>query len=75
MEELSLPDLLITKEVAQMCRVSEATARWWRHVRTGPPSFKVNGAVRYRRVDVEAWLTEQYERTATTPTNIAKGIA
>lgn len=72
---MSLPDLLKSKEVAQLCRVEEPTVRWWRHAGMGPRSFKVNGAVRYRRVDVEAWLTEQYERTATTPTGTAKGIA
>lgn len=67
-------DLLKSAEVAAMCRVEEATVRWWRHIRTGPPSFKVNGAVRYRRSDVEAWLAAQYEQTAT-HTNPAKGIA
>ena len=68
-------ELLKSKEVADLCRVEESTVRWWRHVRVGPPSFKVNGAVRYRRVDVEAWLTQQYEATATTPTNSAKETA
>ena len=48
-----------------MLRVSEATVRWWRHVQTGPPSFKVCGAVRYKRADVEAWLAAQYADTAT----------
>lgn len=62
---MNLPDLLKTAEVAAMCRVEESTIRWWRHVRTGPPSFKVNGAVRYRRVDVEQWLARQYEETLT----------
>lgn len=62
---MSLPELLKTSEVAELCRVSESTARWWRHVRTGPPSFKVNGAVRYRRDDVAAWLAKQYEQTST----------
>lgn len=72
---MSLPDLLKSKEVADLCRVEESTVRWWRHVKQGPCSFKVNGAVRYRRVDVEAWLAEQYEATATTPTNPAKESA
>lgn len=61
---MSPGDLLKTSEVAELCRVSESTARWWRHVRTGPPSFRLNGAVRYRRADVEAWLLAQYEATA-----------
>lgn len=71
-----MSDLLKTSEVAEMCRVSESTARWWRHVRVGPPSFKVQGAIRYRRVDVEAWLKAQYEATAVgSPTNPAKETA
>lgn len=61
-----MTELLKTAEVAEMCRVSEATCRWWRHVRQGPPSFKVQGAVRYRRSDVEQWLDAQYEATNTT---------
>lgn len=65
-----MTDLMTTAEVAAELRVSEPTVRWWRHVRTGPPSFKVNGAVRYRRADVDAWLAEQYDAT-----NTAKGTA
>lgn len=73
---MNLPDLLKTAEVAEFCRVSESTVRWWRHAKTGPPSFKVQGAVRYRRADVESWLTAQYETTAVgTPTNPAKETA
>lgn len=76
MDAVTLPDLLKTAEVAEQCRVSESTVRWWRHVRTGPRSFKVNGAVRYRRTDVEAWLKAQYEATAVgSPTNPAKETA
>lgn len=60
-----MSDLLKTKEVADLCRVSEPTVRWWRHIRQGPPSFKVQGAVRYRRDDVEAWLKAQYDNTVT----------
>lgn len=65
-----MSDLMRTAEVAAELRVSPATVRWWRHVKTGPPSFKVQGAVRYRRADVEAWLAQQYEAT-----NTAEGIA
>lgn len=62
---MTLPDLMTTAEVAERLHISEGTVRWWRHVRTGPPSFKVCGAVRYRRTDVEAWLDSQYENTVT----------
>lgn len=60
-----MTDLMTTKEVAERLHISEATCRWWRHVKQGPPSFKVCGAVRYRRADVEAWLAAQYENTVT----------
>lgn len=55
------PQLLSTPEVAQMLRTPAATLRYWRHLGTGPKSFKLGPKrVVYRRTDVEAWLEEQY---------------
>lgn len=45
-----------TDEVAEICRTSPETARYWRHIGKGPKSFKVGRRVLYAAEDVEAWL-------------------
>ena len=51
-----MPEHLITEEVAELCRTTPETVRYWRHVDKGPRSFKVGRRVLYDRSDVEAWL-------------------
>lgn len=54
-------------EVSARTGVPEATLRWWRHMGTGPKSFKIGGRVAYLEADVDEWLAEQYnaaERSA-----------
>ena len=53
-------DHMTTKEVAELCRTSQETVRYWRHVGKGPRGFKLGRKVLYRRRDVEAWLEDQY---------------
>jgi predicted DNA-binding transcriptional regulator AlpA len=36
-----------------------STLRYWRHLGTGPHSFRLGRRVVYRRADVTAWLLEQ----------------
>lgn len=45
-----------TDEVAELCRTSPETVRWWRHVGKGPASFKLGRRVLYATEDVEAWI-------------------
>jgi hypothetical protein len=52
-------DLLNTAEVAQIMRSPVSTLRYWRHLGTGPHSFRLGSRVVYRRADVTAWLLEQ----------------
>lgn len=52
-------------EVSAMTGVPVATLRWWRHLGTGPSSFKIANRVRYDRADVVAWLDEQRAATRT----------
>ncbi|MDR1185954.1 MAG: helix-turn-helix domain-containing protein [Bifidobacteriaceae bacterium] len=52
---------MTTKEVAELCRTSQETVRYWRHVGKGPRGFKLGRKVLYRRRDVEAWLGDQYQ--------------
>ena len=55
----SADDLLTTAEVAQMMRSPVSTLRYWRHLGTGPHSFRLGRRVVYRRADVTAWLAQQ----------------
>ncbi len=38
--------LMTIKEVAAVVRVPEATLRYWRHLGTGPASFRIGRSVR-----------------------------
>jgi predicted DNA-binding transcriptional regulator AlpA len=67
-EERPTSDALLTiAEVAAIVRAPVATLRYWRHLGTGPRSFRVGRGVRYWRTDVTAWLEQQRSREATTP--------
>ena len=58
------PEIMTTSEVSIMTTVPVPTLRWWRHVGTGPKSFKLGARkVAYRRADVKAWLEAQYDGT------------
>jgi predicted DNA-binding transcriptional regulator AlpA len=52
-------ELLSVAEAAAIVRAPVATLRYWRHLGTGPHSFKVGRSVRYWRSDVIAWLEAQ----------------
>jgi len=55
-------DLLTIAEVADLLRVPVATLRYWRHLGTGPHSFRIGRSVRYWRTEVTGWLEEQTNR-------------
>lgn len=55
-------ELWDTAKVASLCGVSEATVRYWRHVRTGPPSARLGRHVRYRPDEVRAWIAQQFQK-------------
>jgi hypothetical protein len=46
-------DLLTTDEVALITRAPVSTVRYWRHLGTGPRSFRLGRRVVYRRHEVE----------------------
>jgi predicted DNA-binding transcriptional regulator AlpA len=53
-------DILTEKELAQSYKHSVSLARKWRRTGEGPPFIRLGGKlIRYRRADVEAWLTGQ----------------
>jgi DNA-binding transcriptional MerR regulator len=47
-----------TADVAELCRTSPETVRYWRHTGYGPPSFRVGRRVLYAAAEVERWLAE-----------------
>jgi predicted DNA-binding transcriptional regulator AlpA len=49
-------DLLNEHDVARITGMSVASVRRWRLLRLGPKFLKLNSAVRYRAMDLEAWL-------------------
>lgn len=51
-----MPKYLTTEEVAEMCRTSPETVRYWRHIHKGPSSFKLGRRVLYALEDVERFI-------------------
>ncbi|MGH8892611.1 MAG: helix-turn-helix transcriptional regulator [Actinomycetes bacterium] len=52
-------ELLTMNEVADVIRVPVATLRYWRHLGTGPHSFRIGRSVRYWNTEVQHWLERQ----------------
>lgn len=51
--------LMTLQEVAEYLGVPVRTVYSWRQTGAGPRGFRVGRHVRYRRADVDAWLSEQ----------------
>jgi len=49
-------EMLNEHQVAAFVKMSVASVRRWRLLRTGPKFVKIGAAVRYRRGDVESWV-------------------
>jgi DNA-binding transcriptional MerR regulator len=52
-------ELLTISEVAAIVRAPIATLRYWRHLGTGPHSFRLGRRVVYRVADLRAWIDAQ----------------
>jgi predicted DNA-binding transcriptional regulator AlpA len=52
-------DLLTIDEAADLVRAPVATLRYWRHLGTGPRSFRLGRRVVYRAADLQAWIDAQ----------------
>ncbi|RBY85988.1 AlpA family transcriptional regulator [Blastococcus sp. TF02A-26] len=57
------PELLTITEAADVLRAPVATLRYWRHLGTGPRSFRLGRRVLYRRVDLHAWVDAQADQS------------
>lgn len=52
-------ELLTISEVAAIVRAPIATLRYWRHLDTGPRSFRLGRRVVYRVCDLRTWIDDQ----------------
>jgi excisionase family DNA binding protein len=53
----SLIELMTTKEVCEVLKISRDTLYEWREINAGPPAFKLpNGQLRFPVDEFEAWL-------------------
>jgi hypothetical protein len=55
---MSVEELLDSPAVAKWLGVPERTLSQWRYLQRGPRYVVVGKHIRYRRADVESWLTE-----------------
>ncbi|MBE7190389.1 helix-turn-helix domain-containing protein [Jatrophihabitans endophyticus] len=53
------PELLTITEAAHIVRAPVATLRYWRHLGTGPRSFRLGRRILYRHDDLVSWINEQ----------------
>lgn len=57
--ETTLPEWSSPETLADWLGLPVATLYAWRSHGTGPPAHRVGRHLRYRRADIEAWLTTQ----------------
>ena len=57
------PELLTITEAAELLRAPVATLRYWRHLGTGPRSFRLGRRVLYRRDDLHRWIDDRHEQS------------
>jgi excisionase family DNA binding protein len=50
--------LLSIDEAADLLRAPVATVRYWRHLGTGPHSFRLGRRVLYRYTDLVTWVND-----------------
>jgi excisionase family DNA binding protein len=50
------PELLTITEAAELLRTPVATLRYWRHLGSGPRSFRLGRRVLYRYDDLRSWI-------------------
>jgi hypothetical protein len=61
------PELLTIVEAAELLRAPVATLRYWRHLGTGPRSFRLGRRVLYRADDLRNWVDAQHGQVANDP--------
>lgn len=57
------PKMLTEQDVIAMTGLARGTLAYWRHLGTGPISYKLGRRVRYDEADVLAWIAESKTTT------------
>lgn len=57
------PKMLTEQDVIAMTGLARGTLAYWRHLGTGPVSYKLGRRVRYDEADVLAWIQDQKAQT------------
>ena len=57
-------DLMTLPETATYLNMTEKALRWLRFSEQAPKAAKIGGRVMWRRRDVDAWLDQQFEKSA-----------
>ena len=68
-----LDELLSPQDLAGYLDVPVKTVYGWRHRGLGPAGFRVGRHVRYRRSDVEEWISAQLECNASDLRSVRPG--
>jgi hypothetical protein len=53
---------LLTPAIQDFDAALVATLRYWRHLGTGPRSFRLGRRVLYRRDDLHTWIDARHEQ-------------
>jgi hypothetical protein len=56
------PEVPTIAETAELLRAPVVTLRYWRHLGTGPRSFRLGRRVLYRRDDLRSWIDAQHDQ-------------
>ena len=56
-----IPEMVTTKELAELIGVPVATLNNWRSIGRGPRSFRLGRAVKYLVADVAVWIEQQQQ--------------
>jgi predicted DCC family thiol-disulfide oxidoreductase YuxK len=59
-------DLLTITDAADLLRTPIAALRYWRHLGTGPRSFRLCRRVLYRTDDLHEWIAAQHDHDGPT---------
>ncbi len=63
----NLDPLLTAQQLADYLNVPLATLYAWRYRRQGPPGFRAGRHLRYRKSDIDQWINDRLEDSASHP--------
>jgi prophage regulatory protein len=71
----SVTEYLSAPELEQLTGTPASTWRYWAHIRSGPPSFKLGRRRVWKRSTVLAWIAEQEQASQRTDDPRGVGVA